>query len=186
MISKITKVLKNGGVVAMPTDTIYGILGQALDKQTVERIYQIKQRTPSKPLIILISDIAQLKKFKVDLNQYQKDFLAKYWPGAVSVILECQAKNFDYLTRGTSSLAFRIPAESFMNGIIEKAGPLVAPSANPEGEKPTENIEEAKAYFGKKVDLFYDGSKTKGVPSTLVLLKKKKYTILRQGAVEIV
>jgi len=190
------KILKTGGIGVLPTDTVYGLVGLALLPETVTRIYKVRRRTPTKPLIILISKIADLKKFGIELSPEQKNFLAKNWfispeqgrggPGPVSIILPLPKANwvkFKYLHRGTKALAFRLPADNASHNHADKpssqpllkmlasTGPLVAPSANPEGLPTAKNITEAKKYFGDKVN-FYLAGRTKTKPSTLVKIDK--------------
>jgi len=174
-------VLKKGGVGVIPTDTLYGIVGFALNPETVERIYKLRIRTPDKPMIILISSLGDLKLFGIKLDKFTEEFLKDNWPNPLSVVLPCSEKKFEYLHRGTNTLAFRIPNNKKLLKTLEKAGPLVAPSANFEGEKPAETIEEAKAYFGDKVDFYIDKGRLTGLASTLVYLKVNKVMTLRQG-----
>jgi len=164
------RILREGGVVIMPTDTIYGIVGKALEKNTVERIYKIKKRNPEKPCIILIGNINELEKFSVILLEEQKKELEKYWPGPVSIILDCTDDSFEYLHRGTKTLAFRLPALPTLRDLLFKVGPLIAPSANPEALPPAKNIEEAKKYFGDSVDLYIDGGEIEAKASKLIKL----------------
>ncbi len=177
---KAIKVLKNGGVVVIPTDTLYGLCASAFDKKVIEKIYKIKNRGKDKPLIVLISSILQLKDFGIK-GDYSKIFIPK-----VSILLSVGDK-FKYIHRGTSEIAFRLISKRNKNlySLIEKVGPIVAPSANPESERPAETITEAKNYFYEKVDLYLDGGKKIGEPSTLVRLSDNKIEILRQGRVKI-
>lgn len=171
-LNNIIKILKSGGVGVIPTDTLYGLVGSAFSNDAVERIYKIKNRDTKKALIILISSFKDLEKFGINLKEDQAKFFAKIWPGKVSVILSCKNKEFKYLHRGTNSLAFRFPAMKSLIEILKKTGPLVAPSANPEGLKPSETITEAKKYFGDSVDFYLAGGSLKCFPSTLVEISK--------------
>lgn len=150
-------IIKNNGIGVMPTDTIYGIVGQALSQDAVEKIYTVKQRTPSKPFIILISNPSDLALFDIHITPSIQASLDLYWPGPVSIILECHNPKFGYLHRGTESLAFRLPNVPELIEFIKQTGPLVAPSANPEGLPPSKDIVEAKAYFGNSVDFYLEG-----------------------------
>jgi L-threonylcarbamoyladenylate synthase len=181
----VAQTLLKGGVAVIPTDTIYGIVGKALNQKTVERIYKIKKRTPDKPFIILIADYKDLELFSIRLNGYQKKFCRNYWPDPVSIAIACPNKRFEYLHRGTKFLAFRMPNKKGLRCILSKTGPLVAPSANPEGLDPSNNIIMAKEYFGKKIDAYIDEGKVESAPSTLVLLNDDKYLVLREGAVKV-
>ncbi len=175
-------ILEKGGVVVMPTDTLYGIVGQAQNSKTVEKIYALRQRNPSKPCIILIGDISELEKFSIILSMEQKIELEKYWPisaiaeigqqRAVSVILDCLDEKFAYLHRGTKTLAFRIPTNEDLKKLLLQIGPLIAPSANPEGLPPAKNIAEARKYFGVSVDLYLDGGEIKSKASKIIKLHK--------------
>lgn len=182
---QIINLLKNGKIGVIPTDTIYGIVGSALNEETVDRIYRLRKRSSDKPMIILISSLDDLKKFDIILTDKQKEFLQKNWPNPLSVILPLAGEKFKYLHRGTNSLAFRMPKNNKLAEVIKKVGPLVVPSANFEGEKPSETIEEAKKYFGQKI-FYVDGGKIKSQPSTLIKLKNNgSYIILRQGSFNI-
>lgn len=172
-------IIKRGGIIIAPTDTIYGVLGSALNKKTVENIYKIRERNPKKPFIILISSIADLELFKIKISKKTESTLKKVWPGKVSVILPCLSNKFHYLHRGTKSLAFRLPKKKKLLEILLKTGPLVAPSANPEGFPPAKNISEAKRYFRKKVDLYVDGGDKNSQPSKLIRFKSGKINVLR-------
>ena len=177
-------ILKRGGIGIIPTDTIYGLVGLALNKKVVERIYKVRRRSPDKPFIILISSFADLKKFGVKTNSKTNKILKKYWPGQVSIILDCDQK-LTYLHRGTNSLAFRLPDNDWLKLILQKTGPLVAPSANWEGHNPALTIKQAKRYFSNSVDFYIDRRKLESKPSTLIKIASGDLTVLRQGMIKI-
>lgn len=191
---QIVKLLQMGKIGVMPTDTIYGIVGSALNPKTVEEIYTLRSRDSSKPMIILISSLDDLKKFDITLTKAQKDFLNKIWPNPVSVILPCPKEQFLYLHRGKRSLAFRIPDNELLLEILKKSGSLVAPSANFEKEKSAETIVQAKAYFKDKVSFYceatsssyVDGGQLRSKPSTIIqLYEDGTRIVLRQGCFKI-
>lgn len=185
-LSPIAEEVSSGKIIVMPSDTIYGIFTSALNKDSVEKIYELRKRNKEKALIILISDVKQLTQFNIKLSEPQGEFLKTVWPGAISVILECADSNFDYLHRGLNSLAFRLPDNEFLIKFLKISGPLVAPSANIEGEKPSEIIEEAENYFGDKIDYYIDGGKISGDPSTVVKLDGKgSIEVIREGKVKL-
>jgi len=124
---EVIKILIDGGIGVLPTDTIYGLVGSALNKKTVTRIYKLRRRNPKKPMIVLIGSVSDLKKFGVKIGARTRKILNKIWPhfrrhalrrgsgysgqaGKVSVILPCQSPKLAYLHRGTKSIAFRLPA----------------------------------------------------------------------------
>lgn len=176
----LVQVLKRGGVGVLPTDTIYGIVGSARNKNTVAKIYRLRKRNLKKPMIILIASVADLKKFGVRLQAPARKVLKKAWPGKVSVILPCPSKKFTYLHRGTYGLAFRMPRPAWLRALLKATGPLVAPSANVEGEPPARTIGEAKKYFTDKVDFYVDAGKMVSKPSTLIAISGDEVKVLRK------
>jgi L-threonylcarbamoyladenylate synthase len=162
----------------MPTDTLYGVVGRADNPDTVGRIYQMRKRNPEKPCIILIGDLEQIWNFSISLSQKQKEVLKKFWPldsargkpEPVSVVLDCPDDRLLYLHRGTNTLAFRLPLPLGLCELLKKTGPLVAPSANTEGDSSAQTIAEAKNYFSDQVDLYVDAGTLAGKPSKIVRL----------------
>ena len=157
-LSQATPTIISGDIAVIPTDTIYGIVAQATNPSAVQKIYDVKQRNPSKPFIILISALDDLKLFGISPSKAVNNLLDTYWPGPVSIILDCPNPQFEYLHRGTDALAFRLPQNEAIRQLIKATGPLVAPSANPEGLPPTTNIKEAKAYFDRRITCFVEGN----------------------------
>lgn len=184
---KVQKVLKASGVAVIPTDTLYGMVGSAYSKNAVEKVYKIKGRDEGKPCIVLISKFSDLEKFGVNIPKEQNTFLQNIWPGKVSVILPCTDKKFQYLHRGTKTIAFRMigPRNRNLYKLLNNVGPLVAPSANPQGSIPASSVWEAEKYFGNKVDIYACGHTRKSLPSTLITFLNNKPKVLRKGAVSI-
>lgn len=172
------RILNEGGIGILATDTLYGIVGQALNRHAVERIYSVKKRTPTKPFIILIGQISDLDKFAIPLSEYAKEAINTYWPGPISIILDCPSSDFDYLHRGTNTLAFRMPANSELQNLIHQTGPLVAPSANPEGLTPAQTIDQARSYFDNGVDFFIEGT-VYATPSRIIKISGDTEEIIR-------
>ncbi len=164
--------LKQGEIVGMPTDTIYGLVGLASNTQTVEAVYTLRKRNKQKPCIILIGDISDVERFGIKLSDTTMQEIANYWPGPVSIIFDCPLEEFSYLHRGTQSLAFRLPDNPNLQAILRETGPLIAPSLNWEGEPPAETIDEARKYFGDSID-YVDGGRIIGKPSKVVRYSKE-------------
>lgn len=183
MSKKTISILREGGVGVLPTDTLYGLVGSAWNESAVRRIFELKSRDENKPVIVLISDIADLPEFGVLLDEVRKKFLNKVWPGPVSVILRCADKKFNYLHRGSGGIAFRLPAPPALRDFLRETGPLVAPSANPEGALPAETIAEAKNYFSDNVDFYEDGGTLSGPSSHLISFVGAEFEVLRKGGV---
>lgn len=176
---------KNGKIGVIASDTLYGIMGSALLPEAVEKIYALRGRDRKKPLIVLIADPSELSRFGISPTDEEKQIMGKYWPGAVTLVLPCTLEKFEYLHRGTSTIAFRVPNNEKLLQILKENGPLVAPSANTEGQEPARTIDEAKSYFGSTVDFYEDAGVLEGLPSTLITLKDGKIVVLRPGVVDI-
>ncbi len=178
--------LKRGGLGVLPTDTLYGVVAVARNREAVSRLYRLRRKTPQKPFIMLIGSIGELANFGIAPSLFEKETLKKVWPGKVSVVFPCKRKNLEYLHLGTQSLAFRLPKSAKLLALLKKTGPLLAPSANSEGKPPATTIAEAKNYFGSAVDFYVSaGKKMPGKPSTLISFEKGKVKILREGAVTV-
>ena len=184
---KAKNILEKDGVVVLPTDTLYGVVGRAQSKKVVERIYDIKGRDENKPFIVLISSYKDLEIFGVKTDNEQAKFLKKIWPGKVSVILQCNSSRYSYLHRGLKSIAFRMIGGKNKNllNLIKKVGPLVAPSCNKQGYEPAQSIKIAKEYFNDNIDLYINGGIKKLIPSTLIKYENNNWIILRQGSLKI-
>ena len=175
--------IKQGKLVIAKTDTIYGILADALNKQAVEKIYKLKGRPEDKPFIILIPSSEDLKKFNIKPNPQGEKILNKK---GITVIFDVEDHKgeFQYLHRGKNSLGFRIPDDSvFLSFLKELGRPVVAPSANPSDLTPAEDIEKAIEYFKDSIDLYVDSGKVeKNIPSTIVKVENGKIKVIREGS----
>lgn len=175
-------ILKNDGVVVLPTDTLYGVIGNVLSKKAVKRIYKIKGRNENKPFIVLINSYKQLEIFGIKLGKNEIKVLEKFWPGKVSVILPCKLSKWKYIHRGVNSIAFRMIGKKNKKlfNLIEKVGPVVAPSANTEGKMPARNITEAKRYFNDNVDLYISLGTRISKPSKIIKYENGELVIIRK------
>ena len=181
---KYTPQLKQPGAVGViPTDTIYGLAARAADKAATERLYALKNRE-NKPGTIIAADLKQLEELGLK-HRYLKA-VEQFWPASLSVIIPCGDPALRYLHRGKMSLAIRIPDHKNLQKLLQATGPLLTSSVNYPGEPPAETIEQAKAYFGQKVDFYADGGNLAGhQPSTIIRIVDDAIEVLRQGAVKI-
>jgi L-threonylcarbamoyladenylate synthase len=173
---EIVDILRSGGVGILLTDTIYGIVALAENEAAVQRIYELKKRTPSKPPISLIGSVGQLR------DAYDEPILSvvrQLWPGKNTVILPSHTAP-EWLTRGTDSISYRLPEKHELRQLILETGPLIAPSANPEGQEPPVTIEAAREYFGDTVDFYVDeGHVADNTPSRLFRFDGQGFERLR-------
>lgn len=176
--------LSQGNIGAIPTDTLYGLVASTTDKIAVDRVYAAKGRDFTKPCIILIEDVDALIHYGVAERDIKQ--ASQFWPGPVSIAMGVsdkfrQHEHLSFLLRGGSSLAFRQPADNILRGLLHETGPLIAPSANPEGAAPAQTVKEAQDYFADNVDFYVDGGERVGRPSKLIKLDGGEVTVLREG-----
>lgn len=177
------ELLRAGAVGVMPTDTVYGIVARAEDKQAVAKLYKAKHRE-GKPGTIIAADIGQLEKLGLDPKILSR--VAHLWPNPLSIVLPA-GPELAYLHQGQGSLAIRVTKDPHVRALLEQTGPLITSSANMPGEPPATMLHEAEAYFGNTVDFYVDGGSLAGrAPSTVArITDDNRIEILRQGAAHI-
>lgn len=175
-IKKAALILRNGGLVAFPTETVYGLGANMLDKDAIKKVYRIKNRPKGKPLTIHIADVKILKKMVGRIPSSAKKLIAKFWPGPLTLVLK---------DKTSKKTGFRIPDNRIAFLLIKEAAvPVVAPSANISGKRPPTDAQEVLKNLSGKIEMVLDGGKTQiGVESTVVDLSGRQYKILREGAI---
>lgn len=184
-IQEAVTVLKMGGTIVYPTDTLYGLGANALDIYAVEKIFKIKQRLKTKPLPIIIRNLNWAKEL-AHIYQREEKILSAVWPGPVSVILSKRNIIPNILTANRPSVSMRVPKSGLIDWLLGKFGyPIVATSANISGGLPSNKISEIIERFGRleyKPDLVIDaGDLKESEPSTILDLASSKPKILRIG-----
>jgi L-threonylcarbamoyladenylate synthase len=183
MFDSANQLLEAGSVGIIPTDTVYGLVARAEDKQAVKRLYSLKDRI-DKPGTIIAANIGQLEALGLK-HRYLKA-VEQFWPGAVSVILPVAAQDLSYLHLSKMSLAVRLPKDERLQALLEKTGALITTSANFPGQPTASNLEQARSYFKDNVDFYVDGGDLSGnQPSTIVRIIDDAVEVVRQGAVKI-
>ena len=179
------EIIKNGGIVVFPTETVYGIGTNGLDKEAVERLYKIKERPLNKPISLLVSDYEMIEKVVKDINELEYKIMKKFFPGPLTIILNKKDIVPDIVTSGGSTVGIRMPEEELTRKLIEYAGvPIAAPSANISGKASGIDLQEIVKEFGDKVDYYIDGGKSKiGIGSTIVKVENNTIKILREGSI---
>jgi len=178
------KILKAGGIVAFPTDTVYGLGADAFNSKAVERIYAVKKRPRHLPFPLLIDDMSQLSNVAAPVSHLAL-FLAKHFgPGGLTLILSKTASLPTYLTN-QSTIAVRVPDHPVPLALIQGLGrPIIGTSANISGKPSTLTVNQVKQQLRDKVDLIIDGDKCpSGSESTIVDVTGEMPTILRQGII---
>lgn len=177
--------IKKGAIGVLRTDTVYGVVCSAFCEEAIEKMYTICGRDDHKPFVVLVSNVGSLARFGVKLCESAKEVIGSVWPGKVSIVIDCESSHFRFLHRGRKSVAFRLPEDEKLREIIEKTGPLATTSANPQGEKTAQTVEEARNYFGDNIDFYVKGGKCEFLPSTIIKIGKGKVELIRNGDVPV-
>ncbi len=186
-IERAADVIKSGGIVAFPTETVYGLGANGFDAEAVARIFEAKNRPSFNPLIMHISDVQQLEGIVVINNPATEKLIENFWPGPLTLVLEKTAKVPAIVTSGHPTVAVRMPDHRVALELIFKSGtPIAAPSANQFGKlSPTEAIH-VEEQLGNKVDIILDGGHCDvGIESTILQITHDDVFLLRHGGLPI-
>ncbi len=180
-INNAVKILRFGGIVAFPTDTVYGIAAMPFIKKAVSKLYKIKGRSDKKPIALLVSSKKQVKKFAGSIPAKAAQLMKKHWPGPLTLIFKKRRSVPDFLTSGLKTIGIRMPNNKIALKLIKKAGgALAVTSANRSGNRPAVTADQMKGLKG--VDLVFDGGKCKiGIPSSVIAVVCGKPRVLRKG-----
>jgi len=176
-----------GGVIAFPTDTLYGLGCSLFDVAAVELVQRLKRRDPRHAFISLIPDPSQADGLALTVNPVARRLIKEFWPGPLSLIFVA-AEIVPPGVRGErGTVALRCPKDVLSHALLQRfGGPVVSSSANLTGQPPAETAEEVVATFGNQLDLVLDGGPRRGgVPSTLVDVSGGRTKLLRRGAVDV-
>ena len=184
-VNEAGKILKNGGLVGIPTETVYGLAANALDGAAVAKIFAAKGRPQDNPLIVHISRLSQLDDLVAFVPPVVYDLADVFWPGPLTIIMEKSGIIPDEVSAGLSTVAIRMPSHPLARKIIDAAGvPLAAPSANTSGKPSPTTADHVMHDMNGKIDAVLDGGPCGvGVESTVITLCTRKPRILRPGRV---
>ncbi len=175
-ITRAAAIIRSGGLVGFPTETVYGIAANPLNGRAMARLYAVKKRPRGKPFTVHISDLAAIEKMGCAITKEAWALIGKFWPGPLTIILK---------TRTGRKIGFRMPDNCVALELLRKAGvPVVAPSANLSGEEPPRTAGSVLRSMDGKLDLLIDaGPASVGIESTVVDLTRGRPKILREGAI---
>ncbi len=178
------RIVADGGVIAFLTDTFYGLGADPLNAAAVRKIKNLKGREDDKPILLLISDLAEVDRF-IHQAEFFKLVARKHWPGALTLIGAAQSVVPEELTAGTKSLGVRLPDDETVRTLVRTCGgALTATSANPSGRPPARTAQEVESYFSTGVDLIVDGGDAKVTePSTVLDVSTSRPKLVREGLV---
>ena len=179
------KVLQMGGVVAFPTETVYGLGANALDVKAVEKVFRAKGRPTDNPLILHITDQGSIDKLVLSIPSKAKTLMDKFWPGPLTILFEKSKLIPDIITAGLQTVGLRVPSHPIALALIQEAGiPIAAPSANTSGRPSPTAVSHVMDDLYGKVDIIIDGGCARvGVESTVLDMTIDPPMILRPGGI---
>ncbi len=177
-------IMRGGGLIAVPTETVYGLAGNGLDEKAVAEIYEVKGRPEVKPLSLMVHDAASMERYCENVPPQAHTLAKKFWPGPLTIVMKANPWVPEIVRAGGETVGLRCPDHPLTLELLEKSGvPFAAPSANPSGEPSPKNADSVLKYFDGKIDAVLDGGECGiGCESTLIDLSRTPYRILRQGA----
>lgn len=175
-IKQAAGIIRKGGIVAFPTETVYGLGADFLNKQAIDRIFKVKKRPKGKPLTVQIQDISSLKELACDIPAFAYQLMNRFWPGPLTLVLRAKEKG---------TIGVRIPNNRVARSLIKASQtPLVVPSANLSGEPAAQTADEVLQTFDGLIEMVIDAGRVElGVASTVADLSVSPYRILRKGAI---
>ncbi len=186
-IQKAAEELNKGHVIAIPTETVYGLAASIYDENAIEAIFKIKQRPSNNPLIVHLKSIDQLTDIAIDIPESALKLANHFWPGPLTLILKKQNKISNLITAGKDTVAVRVPDHTITQELLHYINyPIAAPSANPFGSISPTCSEHVLDYFYDKINLILDGgSCKKGIESTIIGFENETPILFRHGALSI-
>lgn len=184
-LAEAAEIIRRGGLVGVPTETVYGLAGNGLDERAVRQIYEVKGRPEVKPLALMVPDAGEIDRYCLDVPEAARALAGKFWPGPLSIVLRAKTDLVpDIVRAGGDTVSLRCPDHSMtLEALRLSKLPFAAPSANPSGSPSPKTAEEVYAYFSGQIDAVIDGGPCGlGRESTILDMSRTPYRILRQGA----
>lgn len=183
-MKEIVEVIKSGGVVIMPTDTIYGIIADATNEYAIQRVYEMKKRNENKPMLMLVNSIEMLEKYVSSISDIERKLIDELWPGALTIIFKKRNVS-DLLTGGLDTVGIRFPDNKLLIDIMNELNvPLLSTSVNVSGDESATCINNINNLILDNVDYVYDVGECKGEPSTIVVVDNNELKVLREGVIK--
>jgi L-threonylcarbamoyladenylate synthase len=178
------RVLGENGLIALPTESFYGLAVAPFDKQALARLWQVKGRSEGKPILILIGDESQLGPFVQSIPNAARVLMNAFWPGPLTIVFPAAIGLSNDVTAGTGSVGIRLSAWQPLRDLLRRVGPVTGTSANREGMPPPMTAQEVQHSLGGALDLIIDAGPTPGGKPSTVIDVRGPIRIIRDGAIE--
>jgi L-threonylcarbamoyladenylate synthase len=185
VIGKAKEILQRNGLIAIPTETVYGLAGNAYSDEAIKKIFALKKRPLHNPLIVHLKSVSSMYDVAKEIPENALMLANKFWPGPLTLLLKKQDHISDLITAGKNTVAVRVPNHPLALALLNQLEfPLAAPSANPFGSISPTRAEHVLNYFGKKIDLILDGGECeKGIESTIIGFENNNPILYRHGSI---
>lgn len=181
-IDKLVSVINNGEIAVVPTDTVYGIIGDATNVDVIHKVYEVKKRDYSKPLILMVSSLDMLSKYVNGIDKLEKELIKKYWPGKLTILFKKNENVSDLITSGSDLVGIRYPNNRDLIDLMEKLNkPLISTSCNISSKNVITSCDMLEEEISKCVSYIYDGGTLSDTSSTIVKVCNSKIEIIREG-----
>jgi L-threonylcarbamoyladenylate synthase len=185
-LARAAELIRDGGLVAFPTETVYGLGANALDAAAVAKIFALKGRPSTSPLIVHVASIDMARRYVAEWPREAEELARRYWPGPLTLVLPKSPEIPDIVTAGLPTLGIRVPAHPIALQLIEQSGvPIAAPSANRFTHLSPTTADHVREEFGDAVEILDGGPTQVGIESTVVSLVGGKLTLLRPGMISL-
>ena len=184
LAERMRRVLGENGLIALPTESFYGLAVDPFNEQALVKLWQVKGRSNGKPVLVLIGEGAQLNPFVRNIPPAATVLMNAFWPGPLTIVFPAGLGLPDAVTAGTRSVGIRLSAWQPLCELLQRVGPLTGTSANREGMPPPTTAEEVRHYFGDALDLIVDAGPTPGGRPSTVIDVQGPIRIIRDGAID--
>ena len=184
LADRVRCILEESGLIALPTESFYGLAVAPFDEQALTKLWQVKGRSEGKPILVLIGELSQLGLFVRNIPPAATVLMNAFWPGPLTIVFSAAPGLSDTVTAGTGSVGIRLSAWQPLVDLLRRVGPVTGTSANREGMPPPKTAEEVQRNLGDALDLIIDAGPTPGgQPSTIIDVRGTIH-IIRDGLVE--
>ena len=184
LADRVIRVLRVHGLIALPTESFYGLAVDPFDWQALARLREVKHRSEGKPILVLIGDGSHLQSFVQRVPPAATALMHAFWPGPLTIVFPAAGGLSDVLTAGTGSVGIRLSAWQPLVDLLRRVGPVTGTSANREGMPPARTAEEVQHNLGDVLDLIIDAGPTPGGQPSTVIDVRGPIRIMRDGAIE--
>ena len=181
-VDHVVNIIVSKELAIVPTDTVYGIIGDALDENVIRKVYEAKRRDYSKPLIIMVSSFNMLNKYVKYINELEQKLIDKYWPGKLTILFKKSELVSDLITNGSDLVGIRFPDNKDLIDIMNRLDkPLLSTSCNISNKDVITSVDMIEKELLSKVSFVYDGGELSDISSTIVQVIDNKIRIIREG-----